>query len=434
LKKKWLKFSDYFKKNGIKNTIKRTIFHLRFKAKSEIIPNKNNLYKVKEKNKKNIGLKSDKQAFVITENPFHYNDGKHQGAHYSKVLNEMGYLVFYYYSKPNIKNQHGLMPPTITHEYINQKTNIELHKNDILIFKTSMKKYIKSKIPEKTIVIDNSIIEKEQQENDIYNKCVELINDTTTCSNEFYNNLSIVVLNYNNKKIIDTCIESLLRFNKKYNYEIIVVDNQSSDGSYENIIKKYKDKIKIIQNTKNGCSSGRNLGVSLSNKKYIMFLDSDQWALNNFWLDNYFEILEKNPTIGAIGWAAGWFNKKGFSEQIADNFPYRYMPPSGLYRYDIGYLGTGGMLLTRELFNEIGGFDINYDPTCYEDTDISMKIRNASKEIVYCPYLGIKHLPHQTTKSGTSSHEQMIKEKGEYFVNKWERKNSDLLTNKKHIK
>ena len=135
LKKKWLKFSDYFKKNGIKTTIKRTIFHLRFKAKSEIIPNKNNLYKVKEKNKKNIGLKSDKQAFVITENPFHYNDGKHQGAHYSKVLNEMGYLVFYYYSKPNIKNQHGLMPPTITHEYINQKTNIELHKNDILILK-----------------------------------------------------------------------------------------------------------------------------------------------------------------------------------------------------------------------------------------------------------------------------------------------------------
>lgn len=434
LKRYLLKFIDYFKQNGIKNTIKRVFFHIKFKAKSEIIPNKKNLYKIKIKHKKNIVFKSRKRAFIITENPFYYNDGKNHGAYYSLILNEMGYLVYYYYDNSKIRNNHGLIPPTINHEIIHKELNIKFQQNDILILEKKMKKCIKTKMPSKTMIIDNNNIKLKQQENDIYNKIIKLINDNSKCSDEFYNNLSIIVLNYNNKKIIDKCIGSLLRFNKKYNYEIIVVDNQSSDGSYEEIVKKYKDKIKIIRNSKNGCASGRNLGVSISEKKYIMFLDSDQWVLNEFWLDNYFEILQKNSKIGAIGWTAGWFNKKGFAEQIVDNFPYRYMPPNGLYRFDIGYLGTGGMILTRELFNNIGGFDINYDPTCYEDTDISLKIRNASKEIVYCPYLGIKHLPHQTTKSGTSSHAQLIKEKGEYFRNKWFRKNKRLLSEKKYIK
>ena len=54
------------------------------------------------------------------------------------------------------------------------------------------------------------------------------------------------------------------------------------------------------------------------------------------------------------------------------------MPPIGLYRSDIGYLGTGGMILEKELFDKVDGFDLNYDPTCYEDTDLSLKVRNVT--------------------------------------------------------
>lgn len=414
--KRWLKVFDYFKKNGINNTIKRIVFHIKFKIKY-----------------KNIVFKNEKRAFIITEKPYHYNIGKHQGAYYSKILNEMGYLVFYYYSDMQVENISGLIPPTTIHECTHEKISPDFKENDILILESSMRKYVESKFPTKYIIFD-SLMKKQPEEENIYNNCVKLISDKIKCSDEFYDNLSIIVLNYNNKGIIEKCIDSLLLFNRKYKYEIIVVDNQSSDGSDEIITKKYKNKIKVVRNSKNGCSSGRNIGVSLSKKKYIMFLDSDQWVLNDFWLDNYLEILEKNPSIGAIGWAAGWFNKMGFAEQITDNFPFRYMPPDGLYRFDIGYLGTGGMLLRRKLFNKIGGFDINYDPTCYEDTDISLKIRNAGKKIIYCPYLGIKHLPHQTTQSGTIAHEKMIKEKGNYFKNKWMKKNKKLLKKKDYIK
>ena len=169
----------------------------------------------------------------------------------------------------------------------------------------------------------------------------------------------------------------------------------------------------------------------MQTKKYIMFLDSDQWILHENWLEPYLEIYSREKDIGAIGWTGGWFNNKGYSYHTVNNFELQYMPPSGLYRKDIGYLGTGGMITTKEILEEVGGFDEKYDPTCYEDTDISLKIRNSGRELYYCPYLGVGHKPHQTTKSGSKEHEKLIKEKGDYFVSKWKRINSKLLKYKK---
>ena len=270
--------------------------------------------------------------------------------------------------------------------------------------------------------------------NNWYDRCTKILNqlndDQKRCEKEFYDNISIVILNYNNKDIIDRCIDSIKLYNKKYKCEIIVVDNLSTDGSYEILQEKYKD-IKLYRNTKNGCSSGRNLGVAHASKDYIMFLDSDQWVLYQDWIDSYIEIFERYPDVGAIGWAAGWFNNQGYSYHVVDSFPYRYMPPVGLCRGDIGYIGTGGLMMKRQLFNELEGFDLYYDPTCYEDTDLSLKIRHVDKEIVYCPYLGIGHLPHQTTKSGSKAHERLIQKNGNYFVEKWKKIDATLLKYKK---
>lgn len=287
---------------------------------------------------------------------------------------------------------------------------------------------------------DIKVSEKKADEfiakNNWYNRTSEILNsiyknNSEKCDKKYYNNISMVVLNYNNKNIIDRCIDSLLRYNRRYSYEIVVVDNKSSDGSLEQIKKKYADKIKIVNNTKNGCSSGRNLGVKNSTKEYIMFLDSDQWAMSEYWIDPYFEILKSADNVGLIGWAAGWFNKYGKAYHVVDSFAYRYMPQSGICRKDIGYLGSGGMFIEKKLFNKINGFDLFYDPTCYEDTDLSLKVRNEGYEIYYSPYLGLMHLPHQTTKSGSSNHRKLTNEKQKYFTEKWKKENPDLL---KYIK
>lgn len=268
--------------------------------------------------------------------------------------------------------------------------------------------------------------------NNWYNRCTKMLdvlfpNNSKKIGKNLYGQVSIVVLNYNNKNVIFNCIDTLIRFNERYNYQIIVVDNMSTDGSYEILEEKYYNKITLIRNTKNGCSSGRNLGVKSATGKYILFLDSDEWILNKYWLDSYLNLISNNENIGAIGWGAGWFNSKGFSYKVVDAYEHFYMPPNSIARSDIGYLATCGFIIEKELFYKIGEFDLNYDPTCYEDTDLSLNVRNAGKEIYYSKYLGVGHLPHQTTKSGTSGHDKLIREKGEYFISKWEKIDSDLI-------
>lgn len=270
--------------------------------------------------------------------------------------------------------------------------------------------------------------------NNWYNRCSKMIDvlfpeKAKKVEEKFYNNVSVVILNYNNKNVIFRNVDTLLRFNDRYNYEIIVVDNNSKDGSYEMLLEKYANvsNVKVKRNDKNGCSSGRNLGVSNATKDYILFLDSDQWILHKYWLDTYLDILDKNEHLGAIGWGAGWFNNKGYAYIYDAWFEHRYMPPIMSYRTDIGYLATCGFLMRRELFNKIEGFDLYYDPTCYEDTDLALKVRDAGKEIAFSTYLGVGHLPHQTTNSGTDAHTKLLKEKGDYFVKKWSDKNPKLL-------
>lgn len=421
MKQKTLKIIRNLKDDGLLHLFKKYQFFLQLKKGSDIFNNKYNRYIVKKIYRKDIFAQKQKKCLLLTEYSYYYNNGCSKYALLSNELNNRGYLVDYNYLTENNSN-YKIILPLVSHKLINK--NDDYKNYDIIINDLDIN------LNNKSIYIKNDYFDKNDKfsnEEKIIDELNLIAINNNKIKNIIYNKLSIIVLNYNNINVIDKCIDSLLKYNNEYNYEIIVVDNQSTDGSYELLKQKYKKKIKLYQNDINGCSSGRNLGVSKSNKKYIMFLDSDQWIVHSNWLDDYLSIILKDSNIGAIGWAAGWFNKKGFASLTTDYFPLRYMPPTGLYRRDIGYLGTGGMLLERKIFNEIEGFDVNYDPTGYEDTDISLKIRDFGKEIVYCPYLGIKHLPHQTTKSGSEFYQKLIEKNGNYFVKKWKVKNSKLL-------
>ena len=461
------KIKKYYNAFGFSETLKKIVRYIIFKYQT-FRPNIS-VYKLSKTEKKNLVL-TNKNVYMFTKFLLFDLPAYSSVRNIAKELNFLGYNVNYYYLKKNSNNRQILN--VSLHKPIDENMPINFSKNDFVIFENvyeAYEYYIRlglkknsniillinyeenekiQNISEMYSLFNNSkiiylneyskhLIKKELNNlnikknlifNDNFLELYESIIDICKCDLKFYNNISVVILNYNNKSVIKKCLDTLLKNNYKYNYEIIVVDNKSTDGSYEMIKKMYKG-IKLYRNSKNGCSSGRNLGVSKATKDYILFLDSDQWVLNKFWLDNYIEIIKKD-NIG-VGWAAGLFNKKGYSFHTVDNFEYRYMPPLGFYRRDIGYLGTGGLMIKKSFLNKIGGFDENYDPTCYEDTDLSLNIRHNGKEIVYCPFLGVGHLPHQTTKSGSKSHKELIKNKGKYFVNKWNEKNPKLL---KYIK
>lgn len=281
-------------------------------------------------------------------------------------------------------------------------------------------KYVNSEVD----VVDATIF---TSENSWYARCNQIL-DLLGREREYMASLSIIVLNHNNMKVIFRCVNSLLSFSSSYKAEIIVVDNDSTDGSYEKLQETYGNRIKLIKNNKNGCSSGRNLGVAYSEGELLLFLDSDQWVVAEHYIDSAISLLENDECLGAVGWGAGWFESGKVEGPICDYLPNRGIRGAlEMYRTDIAYLATDGMLVKRKTFDEVGGFDEQYDPTCFEDTDISLKIKNAGFKLAYCPYMAIMHLPHQTTKSGSITHKKMLKKNGEYFYNKWSKINPKLL-------
>lgn len=264
-------------------------------------------------------------------------------------------------------------------------------------------------------------------QNNWFARCEIFLNQTGTCMKEAYE-ISVIVLNYNNKQVISRCVDTLLEYNRRYRYEVIVVDNGSKDGSYELLKDKYHGKIRLLRNPKNGCSSGRNLGAAHAKGQYLCFLDSDQWVLNSYWPDNAMKTLEDRPDVGAVAWNAGWFAPGKIKGPIVDYMPNRAAGSGKVwYRTDIAYLATSGFVMKHELFDQVGGFDEYYDPTCFEDTDLSLKIRHAGYELAYCPYMSIMHLPHQTTHAGSLKHTKLMERNGKYFKDKWEKLHPRLL-------
>lgn len=262
--------------------------------------------------------------------------------------------------------------------------------------------------------------------NNWYERCNRLLHLTDMYyldSGRYMNRISVIVLNHNNDKVIHRCVNSLLLHNNRYHYEVIVVDNNSKDDSVENLKRNFEDRIKIVHNGKNGCSSGRNLGVSNASGEIIVFLDSDQWVISDTWLDAGLYILEHRGSVGAVSWGAGWFVNSDCTGPIVDYFENRAITPERLYRDDLSYLATSGFMISKQLFHQIGGFDEAYDPTCFEDTDLSLAVNHAGFQTVYCPYLNIMHLPHQTTNSGSKAHKELLERNGKYFVAKWKEKN-----------
>jgi len=242
---------------------------------------------------------------------------------------------------------------------------------------------------------------------------------------DFKNTTSVIILIHNNRSIIGRCLESLLFHCAHYLREVIVVDNASVDGGADFVEENFPS-VTIIRNPVNGCSSGRNLGAKVASGEFLAFFDSDQWVTSSSCFREALSILNRDANVGAIGWAAGWFDagREHLGGMITDCCPNRAMNDDAVrygYRSDIGYLGTGGLFVPKSVFDATEGFDVAYDPTCFEDADLSFQIKKLGFDVCYRDLTGIRHQPHQTTKasSGSDAYRKLFKRNSEYFKKKW---------------
>jgi GT2 family glycosyltransferase len=113
-----------------------------------------------------------------------------------------------------------------------------------------------------------------------------------------YPKVSIIVLNYNGKKYLDGCFQSLVDLDYP-NYEVVMVDNKSTDDSVEYVQKKY-NWVRIIQTGRNGgFAFGNNIGIKETRGEYIFLLNNDTISTRTF-LRRIVEIAESDPDIGIV--------------------------------------------------------------------------------------------------------------------------------------
>lgn len=234
--------------------------------------------------------------------------------------------------------------------------------------------------------------------------------------------LSIVIVNYNVKYFLEQCIQSILDSKTKRSYEIIVVDNQSSDGSVERIRHLFPE-IKLIENEENvGFSKANNIGFKQASGEYILILNPDTVLQENT-IEKSLEFYEKTDHIGALGVrmidGSGQFlreSKRGFPSPWTSfckiSGIYRFFPNSRFFNsYYQGHINemqtapvdilTGAFMLVRkDILDQAGGFDEDY--FMYgEDIDLSYTIAELGYQNYYYPETTIIHYKGESTKKGS---------------------------------
>lgn len=211
--------------------------------------------------------------------------------------------------------------------------------------------------------------------------------------------VSVVILNWNGKKFLRTCLQSLRQLRYPA-VEVIVVDNNSSDGSVEFIQKEFPS-VRLIKNRQNtGFAAGNNTGASIATGKYLLFINNDTKVTPDF-LNPLVKEAEEDPTVGCIqpemrvmhtptllDEAGAYLTFSGFLYHYGYRKPYR-LPP---YRRPREIFSAKGacMFLPRAVFDDVGAFDEDFF-IFFEETDLCHRLWLAGYRVLYLPTSHIFH-------------------------------------------
>ena len=194
-------------------------------------------------------------------------------------------------------------------------------------------------------------------------------------------NTSIIILTYNNLEYTKKCLESIRKYTKSGTYEIIIVDNNSKDGTKE-YLKTLSD-VKIIYNKKNlGFPKGCNQGIKKALKNNdILLLNNDTLVTAN-WLDNLRKCLNSDKLIGAVGAVCnnnenrqGLLLKYQNMEEMQKKALENNVSNEKRWEEKVFLIGFC-ILIKREVIDKLNGLDENYTPGYIEDNDLSLRIIN----------------------------------------------------------
>lgn len=201
--------------------------------------------------------------------------------------------------------------------------------------------------------------------------------------------VSIIIVNWNAGEYLEKCIDSLL--NQSYeNFEIILVDNASSDNSVE-LVEKSFPQVHVIKNKTNlGFAEANNIGISNSNGKLISLFNPDAIA-DKEWLSNLISVLSSSDKIAAVAGKILYLDNRYGKNTVFCTWS-KIDPlsasPTNFYNDEpaskVDYLSGAAMLVKKDIIEKIGLLDPDYF-LYFEDTDWCARMIRGGYDLVYVP-------------------------------------------------
>jgi GT2 family glycosyltransferase len=232
-------------------------------------------------------------------------------------------------------------------------------------------------------------------------------------------NLSVVVVSYNTRDLLQACLTSVnSTMSSASNYEVIVVDNASLDGSAVMVKETFLQVDLIVNQENRGFAAANNQAIERSSGRYVILLNPDT-AVREGALNAMVKFMDDNSEVGVVGpklvFPDGRFQHSAFSFPTLpmiffDFFPlnHRVLNSRLNGRYPRALYGAGnpfpidhplgaGLMVRREVIEEVGLLDERFFMYC-EEIDWCMRIKKAGWEILCLPEAGIVHHVGQSTK------------------------------------
>lgn len=226
---------------------------------------------------------------------------------------------------------------------------------------------------------------------------------------------SVIIPVFNKVEFTKACLEALAKNTPEDLYEVIIVDNASSDGTKE-FLRTLQGDVRVITNDENlGFAKACNQGAAIASGEYLVFLNNDTLPQPG-WLEALLRVVDNEPDVAVVGakllFPDGTIQHAGVA--IAEGAPYPITVMHMYYRYDADapevneqrdcQAVTGACLLIRpDVYREIGGFCEEYR-NGYEDVDLCFKVRERGYRIVYSPESVLYHF--ESVTPGRHKHEK----------------------------
>ncbi len=235
--------------------------------------------------------------------------------------------------------------------------------------------------------------------------------------------LSIIIVSYNSLESIVPCIDSIFQNLPSCDYEIIIVDNNSKDGTLEVLQKRYGNKIILLRNDANlGFAKANNKAFLISKGKILAFLNSDTIIFENS-LNELVNFIMGNSDVGVVGPKIINFDSSfqpqcrrgrvtlmsiwGYLFKLYKVFPKIRKFGEYLLTYkneneisDVSSVSGACLLIKREIFERAGMFDEQYF-LHFEDLDLCYTVQKLGYRIVYYPFSKVMHIKGRSSNYKT---------------------------------